>query len=1258
MEKTQEIDEISAFLQGHNDLKYLVNVETYYYTNVAHCIIHPPNAPPQLKQIQYTPFVYLKDLEKNNINLFGGDHQKKEESIERHGITIENLITESQPRLEEGFNIKVSSSKSYNDILNFLKEGGIDMWERYEMKPYAKLEFPVQIPNWYTEDFHKEILKHLRKKKRFEAIQILNEEYFKYNKDFDYGTIGWANDLCDYLEKLINTSYKYKHLFYSIKPDEQFFISTGCRLYKGFENYNELHKVVFDIETTGLRYEYHRVIEIGIRDNRGNEIILEVAKENDDQEERDLIIKFFNYFNHLKPAIIGGYHSEEFDFGFILGRAEILGIDVTKMRTTLDKSQYVNKEGVQVFRRSIKRKKGSSVKFGNQTEKYTSTQIWGYSVIDILHAAKRTASVNTEIKNTKLKYICKYEKIAKPNRMYVDGKEIYKKWQGNKIHVINPQNNEYTIIPDELQKDARILYELQILKPTVDEQTYQEKRSQVMPLVNKDMLAWLKARSKKYAPEFKLMKGKDIVRQYLLDDLWETEKVDELYNQSSFLLAKIIPTTYSRICTMGNAAVWNLIMTTWSYEKGLAIPCPDKAEKFSGGLARCFKKGYSKRITKIDFKGMYPSNQLEYDIFPIFDITGVIKKLLNYLTKQRNEFKFLAGDKSPLPKEERNVYKVKQLPLKILNNSLFGALGSGIAFNWSDNTCAARITCTGRIQLRQAITWFMGYDFDPLLAVTDGINFSYPSHTTLDVHGNKISETPIPIEEAWVFENKGKKLVGLEAIVEKFNKDVMASPYVGVDLDGTWKSSLNLSRINYANMTNEEVDEKTGKIIEPKIKFTGNTIKSKTMSEYIEDFIDKGMRLILNGDGEGFVEFYNEYLTKIFYKQIPLKKIATKKKYKNTIAAYLTRGNDKTGKKKSRQAHMELVIQQRNQLLKQEYEKLYGVDESSMTEKMEKAGHLLPPEPELDSYLYYVNTGKKKSQGDSAIITDEFGNETLASQLISADDLEENPDLTGEYNVDKYVDSFNKRVKTILEGFKPEVRKQILIKNPAKREYLDSKELELQNFVADSYEESLVLEEKELEFWNRTGYDPTVVWKGFKLPAENALKELKEYADKVAYLNQKIKESGQNRVVKSVNDKLEAGDFVLIKNFKVYYLYVYNGSHLKCVRQNVHFPDQQDMKEYDFLDAGLSKATIDLKKQFVIKFKDTFKIPQEVKLSNVPKSIEMFEEYYAIEIAELKKKNKKKKKAEEDEDDLLFLENGKAVSIENFNPAQEEDDTQ
>ena len=75
------------------------------------------------------------------------------------------------------------------------------------------------------------------------------------------------------------------------------------------------------------------------------------------------------------------------------------------------------------------------------------------------------------------------------------------------------------------------------------------------------------------------MGWKKIVEQYLDDDLYETLVVDDSFSQSTFLLSKLVPTTYERVSTMGTATLWKMIMSAWSYENGLAIP--QKGEKTS-----------------------------------------------------------------------------------------------------------------------------------------------------------------------------------------------------------------------------------------------------------------------------------------------------------------------------------------------------------------------------------------------------------------------------------------------------------------------------------------------------------------------------------------------------------------------------------------------------------------------------------------------------------------------------------------------------
>lgn len=1209
--KTKVISEIKKFLDGSdNENKYIVNVETNYDDNLGTCIIHKPNSQSvEVKKIKYTPFLYIKDFKKHNINFWKNDKELQRAKMVEYGIKFKKLKTGNQPRLRDGFCYKVTSTKSFGAIQDFFEKGGVKQYE----------------------------------KKR------------GYNGKFEKTVKG------DFI-------YPNRHLFYNVKTNDQFFISTGIRLFKGYEEYKDIHRLTFDIETTGLRYNLSRVFAIGVRDNKGFETILKVDRQDNDDDERKLIQDFFNTIDYVKPAIIQGYNSEMFDFEFILGRAKLLNVDLYKLKTTFDSNH------------SIKRRGNSSVKIGNTTEKYTATNMWGYSVIDINHASKKTAAINTDVKNTRLKYICQFEGIAKENRMYIDGSDgnISRYWEEDKVFIINPSNNEYLQIPDAWQSTSEELYELQGLKlnNTVSDDIYNTEKRRILTN-NKEFINWLIDQKEKY-DDYQFIRGKNILNQYLLDDLWETEQVDELYNQSTFLLSKLVPTTFQRVATMGNASVWNLLMTTWSYENDLAIPDSDVSENFGGGLTRCYRKGYYKRVVKIDFASLYPMIQLTWDVFPMFDITGVIKKMLTYMTTTRNIYKKLANadplndDEVILLEEidhetyvkfinneildsERSMFKVKQLPIKIINNSLFGALGSGVAFNWSDNFSAAKITSIGRIQLRKAVEYFRRFGLEPLLAVTDGVNFGIPDYTTIRVtNGNIEYDQPEGlIEDMWKFGDS----VGVAALIDKFNDEEMIKPFMSVDNDGEFISCFNLSRINYA-LLQEKKDKKTGKVKE-KVKLTGNTIKSKTMPEYIEDFINKGFELLLQGKGDEFVEYYYEYAENIFHKRIPLKKIASKSKIKEKIDDYINRGVDKNGREKGKKAHMELLMMERDDIARKTFEEYkttilkaedldneYTIDQIRVMTK-----DYVPPEAALDSMVYIINTGLKKSHGSSNWIKDENDptKKRFCSELITAKELEENPDLLGNYNVDKYFDSFNKRAKILIDGFEPEIAKRIVAKIKIKkskdqnnktvekksfeREYFTNEEMKIKSFEADPFDESMEIEKKEVKFWNRYGANPYLIWDGIKLP-EGEILHNEIYDFKLKIVSEKMIAHGK-KPPKSIDDKYEKGDYVLLKNGSDYSLGYYNGVHIEVVRENMDLPkcdleieiERQEKEERELIIKKKEEAKLEKRKEilnkkikdreqklfFFKKFSKLHEIPTTFSMEEffeaIPNGLEMFEEY-------------------------------------------------
>jgi DNA polymerase elongation subunit (family B) len=1059
-------EEIKDFLEGRDPQKYIVSVESSYDQNFVSLIINDPETGKRIEKHKFRPFVWMKTPDMSKF--FNGDRRLIKNKMREHMISIKPLQVEDNddnvhPRLDSGFKFLVQTRGSYRNIINFFKESGFDLQK---------------------------------------------EENRKH--------------------------------FLSIGTTEQFLIQTGKRLFKGFDDYADLVRFSFDIETTSLTPEDGRILQIGMKDNRGFEHVLEI--ENED-EERNAIQTFFMLIDELKPDIICGYNSENFDWTYILGRSELLGVDPKRITRTL-------KKGVPLYR------KQATLKMGAELEYYQQTVMWGYNILDIWHAVRRAKAINSNIKETGLKYITKYSKIAKPNRVYVSHDRIAKIWNDDRPYLFNESNGKYMLLPEN--RDG---YE-----------------------------------------DWDEVNGKFIIKKYLIDDLWETEQVDYKYNQATFLLSKLVPSTLQRTSTMGTAALWKILMCAWSYEKGLAIPDYQSKEKFPGGLSRLLRIGFVPNVVKLDYGSLYPSIQLTHDVFPEVDITGALKGMLSYLFAERDLYK---GLMKKAQKEgdyiNADMYDKKQLPIKILNNSNFGSVSAPDVYPWGDIDVGAMITCTGRQYLRLMIKFFMEKGFEPI--VGDSVTYDTPiyikyendnidilpisdifdengtigddklrdysdkpfkiltrsgwknikyvyRHGTdkqiksisikdkdivkvtedhslfqngveikpsslkigeyIDVYENgdviqglitDISDIDNPDSNNYVYDVstedgtfvigkgkiiahntdgfnfkipqnvndlkyigngthqsvvKDKEYVGIEAALAEFNEKFMKG-YMKLGIDEVIESTINLSRKNYADL------------IDGDVKLVGNTIKSAKLPIYIEEFLDKGIRLLLEGNGKEFIELYYEHVEMIYNQEIPLLKVASKSKVKQTLESYKenTKKKNKAGKPMPRQAHMELIL--KNNL-----------------------------NVNLGDTIYYINTGTKKSHADvkakrlkDGTIEIEFN-----SSLILSQQIESNPDLKGEYNVSKYLTAFNTRIEPLLVCFSPEIRSEILIDNPSKRQYFTEKQLELcSGFPTDPQDQDtlndvFIMEQKEVDFWNKVGVDPEYMY-----VSENEEPKLEEHSN-------------------------------------------------------------------------------------------------------------------------------------------------------------------
>lgn len=646
-------EEIEKFLEGRDPQKYIVAIEAAYHKNEVYLIINDPETGKRIETHTYKPFLWVKDGIADYM--YGGSRNALKKAMDKYGVTFKSLrIADGDgvvpQRMEDGFKYMTTCKGSYSDLLNFFKDGGLDVFSQQH------------IPT---------------------------------------------------------TDIEQRSLFFALTPPEQFLIATGKRLFKGMDDYNDVHRMQFDLETEGLTASTDPIFQIGIKDNKGFERVLEV-KGNTPQEKRDSeriqIAEFFKIIYEMKPDIITAYNSEFFDWPYLERRCERLGIDITEIAKTLNDDVK--------FRR-----KPASLKVGSETLDYDQTLMWGINILDISHTVRKTMAINSNIKSWSLKYITKFSGVAKPNRVYVDGDKIHSTWADTRDYWFNDENGTYGL-KDNFNLEDRTFEELGLT----------------------------------------IVKGDYIVQRYLLDDLWETEQVDGIYNQAAYLVAKLLPTSYMRSSTMGTAGQWKLIMAAWSYEKGLGVPALTKKRDFTGGLSRLLEVGYAKNVDKFDYAALYPKTQLTWGIFPDLDISGVMEGLLTYIVDKRDEFKFLAGEHKAKAKElqamlDANIdklsperiakakamiieekklasdYDKKQLPLKILANSFFGAYGAPYLFNWGDSDCAEETTCRGRQSLRLMVKIFKGkYGFRPL--VGDSVTYDTPVYIRYKLN-NYIDVLPI-----------------------------------------------------------------------------------------------------------------------------------------------------------------------------------------------------------------------------------------------------------------------------------------------------------------------------------------------------------------------------------------------------------------------------------------------------------------------------------------------------------------------------------
>lgn len=658
--------------------------------------------------------------------------------------------------------------------------------------------------------------------------------------------------------------------FIAVAPTEQYMIYTGRRMFKGYDDYDDLIRMSFDLETEGLDPQKDAISQIGIRTNKGFEKIITIDGEGKEKFDNEIkgLKEFFEIIHREQPDIIAGYNTENFDWYFIDERLKLHGSSL------LDFTQNL------FYGRGIyKKKKQQVLKLGGEMEYYYPTIMWGHNIVDALFAVRRAQAIDSNMKKATLKYICAYSKMNKPNRVYVPGKEINTTWLDmTPTYAFNNTDGEWFKI------DNKRLNKTYTNDNGVETPLYTIKNNGKSFINNKT------------GKEYEITTGRYIIQRYLLDDLWETDKVENRYNQPNFLVGKMLPVSYEKMCTMGTAAIWKYIMMAWSYQHELAIPELIETKKFTGGLSRLLKVGYVDRIVKLDYNSLYPSIILTFGIKSPIDIMGVMNSLLEYILTQREHYKGLKAqygneidilkdklkgitDNAEIKKTKDEIAQLSskksmadkmQLPLKIIGNGFFGSYGSGSVFPWSDLECAEETTCRGRQMLRLMISHFSTLgSFN-----TDIPNNDYNYHPI--VGDSFTPDTPLFIK----YDKDGS--IDIKPISDLINDNYINKDVLGREYDTTEKNYRVLCRSGwvkptyiYRHKTNKDIyriidNECISDVTEDHSLFDNNMnkikpseIQNETKLEYYTDEIETPNNNITNDEFDRFLIITTKYPHKI-----------------------------------------------------------------------------------------------------------------------------------------------------------------------------------------------------------------------------------------------------------------------------------------------------------------------------------------------------------------------------------------------------------
>ncbi len=195
----------------------------------------------------------------------------------------------------------------------------------------------------------------------------------------------------------------------ALPPEEQYLVATGRTYFRDL-TFDQLRRLQFDLETTGLDAARHRIFMVSVRDPEGSVEVLEASGEGD-AAEADLIRRLVVKVQACDPDVIENHNLHGFDLPFLNERARRLGVALTLGRT-----------GLPGLRERAARRGILSGSDGRRRVRFVAP---GRELIDTMDAVLRHDFATRDLPGHGLKAVARHLGLAGAYREQIRGDQIH-----------------------------------------------------------------------------------------------------------------------------------------------------------------------------------------------------------------------------------------------------------------------------------------------------------------------------------------------------------------------------------------------------------------------------------------------------------------------------------------------------------------------------------------------------------------------------------------------------------------------------------------------------------------------------------------------------------------------------------------------------------------------------------------------------------------------------------------------------------------